>query len=386
MFGLKFTGDVPFRDVYITSIVRDAHGQKMSKSRGNVVNPLDVMDEIGADAFRFTLAALASPGMDISLSQGRLTGYRQFVNKIWNASRFVLMNLGGIQKRPIMPSWNALGLIDRWILHRVNQLSSELDASLRAYRFDVAADRLYHFFWHEYADWYLEFVKQNIEQGAPARDSTLAVLVEVHDRLMRMLHPFMPFITEEVWQKIPRCLGDEQTITLAKFPVQNDDWHDEKAVSEVAVLQDVIATIRTARAERGVPPSKRLKVIIEGANVWQRALIADQINHVRRLARLETLEFSKNVPHSPDTVRRVVRDFQIHMPLVGIVNREEEKARVLKELGRIEKQKLSIDKRLADSLFLERADPKVVAEARVQSKKLSLEQERYKSIFQEMGL
>ena len=385
MFGLKFTGDVPFRDVYITSIVRDAHGQKMSKSRGNVVNPLDVMDEIGADAFRFTLAALASPGMDISLSQGRLTGYRQFVNKIWNASRFVLMNLGEIQKRPTIPNWSALGLVDRWILHRVNQLSVELDESLGSYRFDVAADRLYHFFWHEYADWYLEFVKQNLEQDEPGRDSTLAVLIEVHDRLLRMLHPFMPFITEEVWQKIPRRSEDERTITLAKFPTLHDDWHDEKAVSEVAILQEVIATIRTARAERGVPPSERLKVIIEGANVEHRTLLSDQIKHVRRLARLEVLEFSENVPHGPDTVRRVVRDFQVHMPLVGIVNRQEEKARVLKELERIEKQKSNVDKRLANPKFLERADPKVVAETRVQSQNLSLEQERYERIFQEMG-
>lgn len=385
MFGLKFTGEVPFRNVYITSIVRDAHGQKMSKSRGNVVNPLDVIDEIGADAFRFTLAALASPGMDISLSQGRLTGYRQFVNKIWNASRFVLMNLGEIQKRPAIPHWSALGLVDRWILHRVNQLSAELDESLGSYRFDMAADRLYHFFWHEYADWYLEFVKQNLEQDAPGRDSTLAVLIEVHDRLLRMLHPFMPFITEEVWQKIPRRSEDEQTITLAKFPALHDDWHDEKAVSEVAILQEVIATIRTARAERGVPPSERLKVIIEGANIEHRTLLSDQIKHVRRLAHLEVLEFSENVPHSPDTVRRVVRDFQVHMPLGGIVNRQEEKARVLKELEKIEKQKSNVDKRLANPKFLERADPKVVAEARVQSQDLSLKQERYERIFQEMG-
>ncbi len=294
------------------------------------------------------------------------------------------MNLDGIQGRPIMPNWSSLGLVDRWILHRVNQLSAELDKSLGSYRFDVAADRLYHFFWHEYADWYLEFVKQNLEQDAPGRDSTLAVLVEVHDRLIRMLHPFMPFITEEVWQKIPRRLEDKKTITSAQFPAPRDDWHDEKAVSEVSVLQEVIAAIRTARAERGVPPSKRLKVIIESANFEQRDLLSDQIKHVRRLARLEALEFSKNVPHSPDTVRRVVRDFQIHIPLVGIVNRQEEKARVLKELERIAKQKSSIDNRLANSQFLERADPNVVAETRVQAKNLTLEQERYERIFQEM--
>ncbi len=386
MLGLKFAGDVPFREIYITSIVRDAHGQKMSKSRGNVLDPLKVIDEIGADAFRFTLAALASPGMDISLSEGRLTGYRQFVNKVWNASRFVLMNLGETRERPPVPDPRGLGIVHRWILHRVTQVAGELHAALAEYRFDVAADRLYHFFWHEYADWYVELVKPHLQPDAPDREAALAVLLEVHDRLLRMLHPFMPFITEEIWQRLPRRPEDGNTITLAAFPTRRDDWLDDRAMNEMTVLQEVITTVRTARAERGVPPSKRLRAIVEGAGEWHRALLSAHADHIQRLARLEALEFAQDVPRSPDTVRRLVRDLQIHIPLAGIVDRQAERQRILKELARIEKQRAGADRRLANPQFLERADPEIVAEARVQAHNLGLEHERYQRILGELGL
>ena len=170
MAGLKFTGDVPFRTVYITGLVRDERGQKMSKSRGNVVDPLEVMDEVGADALRFTLTAMAAPGMDIPLSEGRMTGYRQFINKIWNASRFVLMHVGGEDARPALPAFGTLGVADRWILHRLNAVTREVNEAFGAFRFDVAADRLYHFFWHEYADWYIEMVKGHLQAGGRERE------------------------------------------------------------------------------------------------------------------------------------------------------------------------------------------------------------------------
>ena len=226
MLGVRFAGDVPFRKVYITSLVRDEHGHKMSKSKGNVINPLELMEEIGADGFRFTLAALASPGMDISLSEGRLRGYRQFINKIWNASRFVLMNLPvSLQQRSEVPPTARLELCHRWILHRVSELAAEVDDAFEAFRFDVAADRLFHFFWHEYADWYIELIKPHLQATGEIRDTAAAVLLEVHDRALRMLHPFIPFVTEEIWQKLPRQAeagrtadGHHQTIALAQFP------------------------------------------------------------------------------------------------------------------------------------------------------------------------
>ena len=321
MLGVKFAGNVPFETVYITSLVRDAQGRKMSKSKGNVVDPLELIGEIGADAFRFTLAALASPGMDISLSEGRLRGYRQFVNKIWNASRFVLMNLpSALQARPDLPPVGDLDLVHRWILHRTGELSGELQTALEGFRFDVAADRLYHFFWHEYADWYIELVKPRLQGDAAERDAAVAVLLEVHDRILRMLHPFMPFVTEEIWQALPRRAGDGRapngsdcSVALAQFPAPVAAWRDDRAVAAMTLLQEVVTTIRTVRSEWGVPPSRPVTALVEGAADDVRELLALHAGHVRHLAGLAALEFADVVPRSPDTVRRVVRDFQLHM-------------------------------------------------------------------------
>src|SRR5438105_9478493 len=201
MTGLKFMGQEPFRDVYIHALVRDAEGQKMSKSKGNVIDPLEVMNKYGTDALRFTLAAMASPGRDIKLSEERIEGYRNFANKLWNAARFILMNLDGpraeapLADRPIA---------DRWIMSRLHRCIGEVNRSLEEYRFDEAANTVYHFIWHEYCDWYLEFAKLDLaSKDAAATACTRATLVESFETLLRLLHPFMPFITEEIWQAIP---------------------------------------------------------------------------------------------------------------------------------------------------------------------------------------
>ncbi|MEE3104561.1 MAG: valine--tRNA ligase, partial [Acidobacteriota bacterium] len=274
MLGLKFGDDVPFRTVFISSLVRDEQGKKMSKSKGNVVDPLDLMDDIGADALRFTLTALASPGMDIALSEGRLRGSRQFVNKIWNASRFVLMYVNEVERRPVVPQASSTELVHRWILHRVNELAGEVNEALEAYRFDVAADRLYQFFWHDYADWYIELVKPHLNGTGEVRNVALAVLLEVHDRTLRMLHPVVPFITEEVWQQLPRHAdagltpdGCHQSITLAEFPKKQDAWIDNEAADCMELLQEVITTIRTVRAEWGVPRVQRITVVVVGGGL-----------------------------------------------------------------------------------------------------------------------
>ena len=346
----------------------------MSKSKGNVVDPLELIEEIGADAFRFTLAALASPGMDISLSEGRLRGYRQFVNKIWNASRFVLMNIpASLERRPEISPADQRGLIHRWILHRTSELSGELRTALEEFRFDVAADRLYHFFWHEYADWYIEFVKPELQGSGDERDRAVAVLLEVHDRILRMLHPFMPFVTEEIWQALPQrpedgCApdGGGQTITLAPFPAPESGWQDDDAVSVMGLLQEVITTVRTVRSEWGVPPSREVVVTVEGAGPETQAMLEHHGDHVRRLAGLSSLEFAESVPRSPDTVRRVVRHFQLHIPLAGIVDRTKETERIRRNLTKLTKQRAAVQARLANRAFVERADPAVVGEARSQ--------------------
>ena len=393
MLGLKFTGSVPFSKVYITSLVRDAHGQKMSKSKGNVVDPLELIEEIGADAFRFTLAALASPGMDISLSEGRLRGYRQFVTKIWNASRFVLMNVpSSLEGRPPVPPVEERGLIHRWILHRTSELSGELQTALEEFRFDVAADRLYHFFWHEYADWYIELVKPELQAEGDERDRALGVLLEIHDRILRMLHPFMPFVTEEIWQALPRRSEDGrapkdggQTITLARFPVPEAVWRDEEAMSVMALVQDVITTVRTVRSEWGVPPSRQITAVVDGSGSEVQELLERHGRHVRRLGGLSSLEFADDVPRSRDTVRRVVRHFQLHIPLAGIVDRSKETERIKKSLTKLMKQRGAVQTRLSNRAFVERADPVVVSEARSQEQDLAAHQAKLEEILRELS-
>ena len=392
MLGVKFAGAPPFEKVYITSLVRDAHGKKMSKSKGNVVDPLELIGDIGADAFRFTLAALASPGMDIALSEGRLKGYRQFVNKLWNASRFVLMNLDPSgQVRPDVPPIERLDLIHRWILHRTNELAGEVETALTEFRFDVAADRLYHFFWHEYADWYIELVKPHLQSDGQVRDDAVAVLLEVHDQILRMLHPFIPFVTEEIWQALPQHPEDgagrapgKRTITLAAYPQPRESRMDTGAASAIRLLQEVVTAIRTVRSEWGVPPARRVRAIIEAAPEEDQTLLRTHADQVARLAGVEELEFAASVPKEPDIVRRVVRNFQIHVPLAGIVDRAKETERVRRDLAKLVKQRDALQARLSNVAFVERADPAVVEEARNQEQAIGQRQEKLNQMLEEL--
>jgi valyl-tRNA synthetase len=376
MLGLKFGGDVPFNTVYITGLVRDERGQKMSKSKGNVVDPLSVMDEIGADALRFTLAAMASPGMDIPLSEGRMTGYRQFINKIWNASRFLLMNLGELPARPALPAVGELHLIHRWLLSGVNRLTIDVHDALTTYRFDHACDRLYHFFWHEFADWYIEFVKIDLQQEGPARDAAVAVLVEVHDRLMRLLHPVIPFITEEIWQKLPRRADDPSTITLSAFPTPNADWADAAAEADVAYIQTIVTTIRTVRSERAVPPSKRITAIIDEADAHARATLEQYAPYIRLLAGLETLEFRGDVAASIDTVKRVLEHAHVFVPLAGVVDHQAEIEKIKKELAGLAKEADGIARKLGTASFVERAPASVVADTKTRASQITERQQK----------
>lgn len=391
MLGLKFGDDVPFRTVFISSLVRDEQGKKMSKSKGNVVDPLDLMDDIGADALRFTLTALASPGMDIALSEGRLRGSRQFVNKIWNASRFVLMYVNEVERRPVVPQASSTELVHRWILHRVNELAGEVNDALEAYRFDVAADRLYQFFWHDYADWYIELVKPHLNGTGEVRNVALAVLLEVHDRTLRMLHPVVPFITEEVWQQLPRHAdagltpdGCHQSITLAEFPKKQDAWIDNEAADCMELLQEVITTIRTVRAEWGVPRVQKITVVVVGGDLATLTVLRTHESYITQLAGLESLKLVDKHDRDPDTVVRIVRDMQFHVLLAGIVDREAELTRVRKELAKIEAQQTANDAKLGNPKFRERADPDIVAEAVARASTLEEQKNKLVRILEEL--
>jgi valyl-tRNA synthetase len=357
----------------------------MSKSKGNVVDPLSVMDDIGADALRFTMAAMASPGMDIPLSEGRMTGYRQFINKIWNASRFLLMNIGEIPARPALPPVKELRLIHRWILSGVSRLAIEVNDALTTYRFDLAADRLYHFFWHEFADWYIEFVKVDLQQPGPTRDAAVAVLVEVHDRLMRLLHPFIPFITEEIWQKLPKRDGEAPAVTLAAFPAGESAWADADAARDVQYIQEIVSTIRTVRSERGVPPSKKITAIIEEADAVSAAMLERETPYIKQLAGLETLEFRADVAPGRDTVKRVLEHAHIYIPLAGIVDREGEIAKLQKELAGVDKEVASLAAKLANERFVENAPAAVVEEARARTAQLAERRQKLQATLAELG-
>jgi valyl-tRNA synthetase len=376
---------VPFHTVYITGLVRDERGQKMSKSKGNVVDPLAVMDDIGADALRFTLAAMASPGMDIPLSEGRMTGYRQFVNKIWNASRFLLMNLGDLPTRPALPAAGDLHLVHRWILAGVSRLAIEVNDALTTYRFDHAADRLYHFFWHEFADWYIEFMKVDLQQPGPVRDAAVAVLVEVHDRLMRLLHPFVPFITEEIWQQLPKRDGEAATVTLAAFPAGVPAWADPDAERDVGYIQEVVSTIRTVRSERGVPPSRKITAIVHETDPRSAEMLAAHGAYIRQLAGLKALEFRGDVAPGPDTVKRVLEHAHVFVPLAGIVDRAHEVEKLQKELAGIEKEAAGLADKLGNARFVEHAPPAVVEDSRARAAQLAERREKLLATLKELG-
>jgi len=385
MAGVKFAGDIPFHTVYITGLVRDERGQKMSKSKGNVVDPLEVMDEIGADALRFTLTAMAAPGMDIPLSEGRMQGYRQFINKIWNASRFVLMHVGDLPSRPEVPEAGSLSLIHRWILHRLNVVTAEVKEAFETFRFDNAADRLYHFFWDEYADWYIEMVKQHLQAEGPERDLARAVLLEVHDRTLRLLHPIIPFVTEDLWQKLPRREADGPTICLAAYPQARADWVDEASEVEIGIVQGVVTTIRTARAERTVKPSVRIGASLEGARPEQQRVLEAQKSYVLTLAGLSGFDFAAAAPNDEDVVTRVFGDLRVHI-LMPHTDRTAEIEKLRKQLGDKVRELGNLDQKLANESFVSRAPAHVVEGARAQREKVLLEQRKIEETLQELGV
>src|SRR5262245_11563527 len=260
MLGLKFMGDVPFRQVYIHALVRDAEGQKMSKSKGNVIDPLSVMDKYGTDAFRFTLAALAAQGRDIRLAEERIEGYRNFANKIWNASRLVLTNLDGYDPRLVKRGQPTVA--DRWILSRLDGTIGAVRKALDAYRFNDAASAVYQFLWHELCDWYLEIAKRSLYQTEDpiARAVTQHTLVQALEATLRLLHPFMPFLTEEIWQRLPHR---GETIMTAPFPKSTRRWRDADAERHMRPVIDIVGAVRAIRSESRISPGVDLTVTIK---------------------------------------------------------------------------------------------------------------------------
>ena len=357
MMGLKFMGDVPFKDVYIHALVRDAEGQKMSKSKGNVIDPLHVMNQFGTDALRFTLASMASPGRDIKLAEERIEGYRNFANKIWNAARFALMYLDGT-RTALPPAQRTFP--DQWILSRLNHTIHTVTAELESYRFDRAAGTLYHFIWHEYCDWYLELIKPVLQDPTdPNGPSTRQTLVETLETTMRLLHPFMPFITEEIWQTIPHQ-GD--SIVLQNYPVSNHTWSAPDTERRFALLEQTIGLIRTGRVLLNYPPGQHIPFYVDHDDRNRQEQLHQIQQHLAHLSRGGVeINRSKDWP-AAQLLRLVMEGLSVGITVSGDVDLHKALERLAKQLAENDKESQRIDGKLKNAEFVSKAPPDVITE------------------------
>jgi valyl-tRNA synthetase len=379
MLGTRFMGEAPFSRVFLNGLVRDEHGEKMSKTKGNDVDPLELVARHGTDAVRFTIVALAAPGVNPAFSESRLLGYRAFVNKLWNASRFLLMNLEGERA----PSYERaqLPLPSRWILSRLQRLSGVVGEALGDYRFDRNADALYHFFWDEFCDWYIEAAKESLSdpQEAPR---TRAVLLEVLDASLRLLHPVMPFVTEEIWQRLPH---EGPSIMVAPFPLPDASKIDPVAEAEMERLMRLVTAIRTIRATYEVEPRKRIAVTIVARDDGDRAFVSDQKALLRRLATLESLEVVNEAADARGVIKQPVDGVEVRISMAGLFDIAAESARLTKERGKIDIELESLKKRLDNPSFVERAKPEVVSESRQRVTELEDRRQRIDATLDELG-
>ncbi|GAB4271076.1 MAG: valine--tRNA ligase [Deferrisomatales bacterium] len=372
MMGLKFMGDVPFHDVYIHALVRDEKGQKMSKSKGNVIDPLEVIDRFGADAFRFTLVAFAAQGRDIRLSVDRIEGYHRFVNKIWNAARFALMNLEDFDPQAPEVAFSDLLPQDRWILSRLRDTAEGVRGFLDAYEFDKASGRVYQFLWHELCDWYIEMAKGPLyaPQAPAQRLGTQQTLIRAFDGVLRLLHPFMPFVTEELWQRFPwpDHLGRRpESLVVAAFPRPEAMAEDPSARDRIEVVKAAVSAIRNVRGEMNVAPSKRVPVRVQAEPDVARVL-TEEVDVLSALAGLSDLEILEpGAPKPPQSAAAVAPGMEIFLPLAGLVDLAEEERRLRKEIEKLEADRSRIDKKLGNPGFLEKAPEAVVSKERARA-------------------
>ncbi|KRT73965.1 MAG: valyl-tRNA synthetase, valyl-tRNA synthetase [Candidatus Rokubacteria bacterium CSP1-6] len=356
MLGIKFMGDVPFRDVYLHALIRDLEGQKMSKVKGNIIDPLDLMDKYGTDALRFTLAALAGQGRDIRFGEERVEAYRNFANKLWNASRFVLTNLEDYD--PAKADGAAPGLTDRWILSRLAGAVAKVRRALTAYRFNDAAGAAYQFVWHEFCDWYVECAKWNLYRSddPAARARTQKTLADVLETTLRLLHPFMPFITEEIWQRLPHAGA---SIMLAPFPKAPKKAHDPAAEKDMALLIGVVTAIRNIRGEMRIPPSTTLQAVLRPGSRQATKLLASHAPLVQTLARCEAT-VDPRAKRPPASAMAIAGGVECFVPLEGLVDLEAELQRLRKELRKVEEQLSFIEGKLRNREFKAKAPAEVV--------------------------
>ncbi len=369
MMGIKFMGEIPFKDVYIHALVRDVEGRKMSKSKGNVVDPLDIIEKYGADAFRFTLAAFAAQGRDVKLSEERIGGYRNFANKIWNASRFALMSMEGYNDSLVDKHGIEFTLCDRWILSRLNRAIGGVKDALENYRLNEGAHILYQFVWHEFCDWYIELIKPYLyqEEDTKLKSSTQYVLMKVLDTVLCLLHPFMPFITEEIWENLPNSDG---SITTHRYPKSDSTLIDDEAEAEMGLIMNIIGNVRNIRGEVNVPPAKQIEAILYSEDEKIVGELERNSDHIKHLASVKTLSVSSRREEYKSVATAVVDKVEIFVPLEGIIDFHEEEKRLEKERNKIEKKLMLTNKKLSNEDFLTKAPPHIIEKERAESTRL----------------
>ncbi len=358
MMGLRFMGDVPFNDVYIHALVRDSHGQKMSKSKGNVIDPLLLIDKYGADAFRFTLAAFAAQGRDVKFDENRVQGYRFFINKLWNATRFILMNLDDGYRAPryaelkqkIESSTGERSLSTRWILSRLSHTVTDMERALNGYHFNDAANAIYQFTWHEFCDWFIEMAKTEMD------DPTRETLVYVLDTVLRLLHPFMPFVTEEIWRSLP-VERECESIVIAPFPRELETY--DTAETEMTFVMDAVTGIRNIRGEFNLPPAETLDTIIKTGSDQADDSLKRNIDYIEKLAKARVLEIAPEAAKPGNSYTSVKNQMEVYVKLTGL-DIEGELKRLNKEKGKIEDSIGFLRKKLENGDFLQRAPEHVV--------------------------
>jgi valyl-tRNA synthetase len=358
--GLEFLDEIPFKEVFIHGIVRDKAGKKMSKSLGNVIDPLSIMEKYGTDALRFSMAQSAAPGRDMQLSDDSFVSARNFANKIWNASRFILMNASGVkwEKGFIMSVW-PMELADRWILSEYRITVRDVTKALETYDIDVAARLLYEFFWSKYCDWYIELAKIRMNgENEPAKKAALSMLMELLSGILRMLHPIMPFITEELWQNLGGYFahdGKNKSILTAPWPESDESKIDNVAIKEMGVLQEFVTAIRTVRSEMGVPPGKMITALVKAPSAEQKTFLEVNSQYIKTLAKIEKFEIGEGFEKPKQSAAAVAAGFEIIIPLAGIIDMDKELKRLQKDLASAEADQERCEKKFENEDFVKRA-------------------------------
>src|SRR5699024_1069930 len=359
--SLEFTGKRPFKDVLIHGLIRDSEGQKMSKSLGNGVDPMDVIEKYGADSLRYFLLTGSTPGQDLRFHWDRVESTWNFVNKIWNASRFAIMNMDGLTHDEIDLT-GELSLPDKWILTRLNETIEHVTYNTDKYEFGEAGRYLYNFIWDEFCDWYIEMAKLPLYGEDEARKrTTRSVLAHVLDQTLRMLHPYMPFVTEEIWQRLPH---EGASITVQSWPEVNEAYHDDEAVKEMKLVMDVIRSVRNIRAEVDTPMSRQVNMIIQPANEVTKEQIEKNRHYVERLCNTSSLEIELDAKAPEEAMTAVVTGAEVYLPLDGLIDFEKEISRLEKELEKWESEVALVQRKLSNKGFVDNAPEKIVEEER----------------------